>query len=287
MACRCSPSSPPIPRSGWAVLFSVLAVAPVVSLASLGRHRRSGPLRRRTVSVVDDAGDYGPAAGPSLAGRLAHPRHHRAPLCHRRRLGGGRPHPVVRLPARSAARWPIWATASSPTSRPCSRTARSRRALQLGPERRGGRAAARARHPGPPHQHRRAQRRRLGSPACSAGSPAILHGADSLIAVFDTALAHATVAPTPHGARKVLLLVWEQPPMTHRPGQLPERADRAGRGREPLCRRDHVIRCREHRGGCRARSRPDPHHHRRARRIRYEARVAGGARGAASAGSSG
>jgi len=37
--------------------------------------------------------------------------------------------------------------------------------------------------------------------------------ADSLAAAFDTALASATVAPT--GARpKVLLLVWEQPPMT-------------------------------------------------------------------------
>jgi ABC-type Fe3+-hydroxamate transport system substrate-binding protein len=54
------------------------------------------------------------------------------------------------------------------------------------------------------------------------------HGADSVIAVFDTALAHATVTP---GARrpKVLLLVWEQPPMTIGRGSfLSELIERAG-----------------------------------------------------------
>jgi ABC-type Fe3+-hydroxamate transport system substrate-binding protein len=53
-------------------------------------------------------------------------------------------------------------------------------------------------------------------------------GADSVIAVFDTALAHATVTP---GARrpKVLLLVWEQPPMTIGRGSfLSELIERAG-----------------------------------------------------------
>jgi iron complex transport system substrate-binding protein len=53
-------------------------------------------------------------------------------------------------------------------------------------------------------------------------------GADSVIAVFDTALAHATTAPT---ARRptVLLLVWEQPPMTIGRGSfLSELIERAG-----------------------------------------------------------
>jgi iron complex transport system substrate-binding protein len=52
--------------------------------------------------------------------------------------------------------------------------------------------------------------------------------ADSLATAFDTALAHATVAP--RGARpKVLLLVWEQPPMTIGGGSfLSELVERAG-----------------------------------------------------------
>jgi ABC-type Fe3+-hydroxamate transport system substrate-binding protein len=52
--------------------------------------------------------------------------------------------------------------------------------------------------------------------------------ADSLAAAFDTALANATSAP--HGARpKVLLLVWEQPPMTIGRGSfLNELVERAG-----------------------------------------------------------
>ena len=52
--------------------------------------------------------------------------------------------------------------------------------------------------------------------------------ADSVIAMFDTALAHATVTP---GAQrpKVLLLVWEQPPMTIGRGSfLSELIERAG-----------------------------------------------------------
>ena len=52
--------------------------------------------------------------------------------------------------------------------------------------------------------------------------------ADSVTAAFDTALAHATVTP---GARrpKVLLLVWEQPPMTIGRGSfLSELIERAG-----------------------------------------------------------
>ncbi len=52
--------------------------------------------------------------------------------------------------------------------------------------------------------------------------------ADSVTAVFDTALAHATVTP---GTRrpKVLLLVWEQPPMTIGRGSfLSELIERAG-----------------------------------------------------------
>jgi len=54
------------------------------------------------------------------------------------------------------------------------------------------------------------------------------HGADSVTAVFDTALAHATVTP---GAQrpKVLLLGWEQPPMTIGRGSfLSELIERAG-----------------------------------------------------------
>ena len=55
-----------------------------------------------------------------------------------------------------------------------------------------------------------------------------LAGADSVAAVFDSALAHATVAPT-RGRPKVLLLVWEQPPMTiGRGSYLDELVERAG-----------------------------------------------------------
>jgi iron complex transport system substrate-binding protein len=55
-----------------------------------------------------------------------------------------------------------------------------------------------------------------------------LRAADSVSAVFDTALAHATVET--HGPRpKVLLLVWEQPPMTIGRGSfLSELVERAG-----------------------------------------------------------
>ncbi|MEP6687673.1 MAG: helical backbone metal receptor [Gemmatimonadales bacterium] len=52
--------------------------------------------------------------------------------------------------------------------------------------------------------------------------------ADSMAAVFDTALAAATIAPPPHRP-KVLLLVWEQPPMTIGRGSfLSELVERAG-----------------------------------------------------------
>ena len=55
-----------------------------------------------------------------------------------------------------------------------------------------------------------------------------LAGADSVAAAFDSALAHATVAPT-RGRPKVLLLVWEQPPMTIGRGSfLDELVERAG-----------------------------------------------------------
>jgi iron complex transport system substrate-binding protein len=53
-------------------------------------------------------------------------------------------------------------------------------------------------------------------------------GADSVAAVFDTALAHATAPATPRRP-KVLLLVWEQPPMTIGRGSfLNELVERAG-----------------------------------------------------------
>ena len=53
-------------------------------------------------------------------------------------------------------------------------------------------------------------------------------GADSVIAVFDTALAHATV-PLEGPRPSVLLLVWEQPPMTVGRGSfLSELVERAG-----------------------------------------------------------
>jgi ABC-type Fe3+-hydroxamate transport system substrate-binding protein len=54
------------------------------------------------------------------------------------------------------------------------------------------------------------------------------HGADSVAAVFDTALAAATLSP--NGYRpKILLLVWEQPPMTVGRGSfLHELVERAG-----------------------------------------------------------
>jgi iron complex transport system substrate-binding protein len=53
-------------------------------------------------------------------------------------------------------------------------------------------------------------------------------GADSLVAVFDTALAHATRNPSSRRPR-VLLLVWEQPPMTIGRGSfLSELLERAG-----------------------------------------------------------
>lgn len=54
------------------------------------------------------------------------------------------------------------------------------------------------------------------------------HGADSVAAAFDTALAAATIPTVPH-APKVLLLVWEQPPMTIGRGSfLNELVERAG-----------------------------------------------------------
>lgn len=53
-------------------------------------------------------------------------------------------------------------------------------------------------------------------------------GADTVAAVFDTALAHASQSASPH-RRKVLLLVWEQPPMTIGRGSfLSELIERAG-----------------------------------------------------------
>ena len=86
--------------------------------------------------------------------------------------------------------------------------------------------------------------------------------ADSVAAVFDTALASATV--TPAGPRpKVLLLVWEQPPMTIGRGSFLDELVRAGRRGQPVRGRGVECRDREHRGGRVARSRPDPHHHRR------------------------
>ncbi|HEX6432833.1 MAG TPA: helical backbone metal receptor, partial [Gemmatimonadales bacterium] len=54
-------------------------------------------------------------------------------------------------------------------------------------------------------------------------------GADSLAAVFDTALAHATQNSTSARRPKILLLVWEQPPMTVGRGSfLSELIERAG-----------------------------------------------------------
>jgi iron complex transport system substrate-binding protein len=53
--------------------------------------------------------------------------------------------------------------------------------------------------------------------------------ADSMAAVFDTALAAATISPPPGGRPTVLLLVWEQPPMTIGRGSfLNELVERAG-----------------------------------------------------------
>jgi iron complex transport system substrate-binding protein len=53
-------------------------------------------------------------------------------------------------------------------------------------------------------------------------------GADSVIAIFDSALARATIPPGPRRPR-VLLLVWEQPPMTIGRGSfLSELIERAG-----------------------------------------------------------
>jgi iron complex transport system substrate-binding protein len=55
------------------------------------------------------------------------------------------------------------------------------------------------------------------------------HGADSLSAVFDTALGSATVAGADPRRPKVLILVWEQPPMTIGLGSfLSELVERAG-----------------------------------------------------------
>jgi ABC-type Fe3+-hydroxamate transport system substrate-binding protein len=54
-------------------------------------------------------------------------------------------------------------------------------------------------------------------------------GADSVVAAFDSALAHATVKPASGQRPKVLLLVWEQPPMTIGRGSfLSELVERAG-----------------------------------------------------------
>jgi iron complex transport system substrate-binding protein len=55
------------------------------------------------------------------------------------------------------------------------------------------------------------------------------HGADSMNAVFDTALASATTDPGSARRPKLLLLVWEQPPMTIGRGSfLSELVERAG-----------------------------------------------------------
>jgi ABC-type Fe3+-hydroxamate transport system substrate-binding protein len=55
------------------------------------------------------------------------------------------------------------------------------------------------------------------------------HGADSLAAAFDTALSHATAVPDSSTRPRVLILVWDQPPMTVGAGSfLSELVDRAG-----------------------------------------------------------
>jgi iron complex transport system substrate-binding protein len=55
------------------------------------------------------------------------------------------------------------------------------------------------------------------------------HGADSLAAAFDTALSHATTRADSSTRPRVLILVWDQPPMTVGAGSfLSELVDRAG-----------------------------------------------------------
>ena len=103
--------------------------------------------------------------------------------------------------------------------------------------------------------------------------------ADSLAAVFDTALASATQPPTARRP-KVLLLVWEQPPMTIGRGSfLSELVERAG-GENLFADVTVVLRRREHRGGGGAQPGSDLHHGRGPLRLRQPPGVAGRARGA-------
>ena len=264
------PSMPSGGRDGWLH----------VRLASLRRARRAGlpPARPSRTRGGGRRGRLGRRAGSRHPRGLADPGQHRASLRDRRRTGGRGAHRVVRLPSRNGRRSPTSAPASTPTSKPFSRrgpiSSSSTTRPSMPTSRRGCGSSASRPSGSTPMRWPTCR----ASARCSAGSPDMRAEADSMSAVFDTALAAATTDPGSARRPKVLLLVWEQPPMTIGRGSfLSELVERAG-GRESLRRRLHLVGAGEHRGGERARSGPHPHDRRRAGELRRASRMAGGAR---------
>ena len=210
-------------------------------------------------------GRHGRGPGARAPRRLAHPRHDRAPLRHRRRptpSSAGPPGATIPPPPPAV---PNLGDGIAPNveavlaSRPdlvilynSAQNAESRRAPPP------------ARHPGAPPQHRLPRRRRPGRRACSAGSPAT-RGPPTRSRRCSTPHSRRRPRPAPPRRPKVLLLVWEQPPMTIGRGSfLSELVERAG-GRNLFADVSRQRGNGQHRGGRVPRSRPDPHHHRRAR----------------------
>ena len=251
--------------------------------------RRVRASRRREPAapsvVVDDAGDSVAVRTPGQARRLADPRHDRAALRDRRRATrwSAAPSGATIRPTARAGPGPR-RRASIPISRRCSRSSPISSCS----------TTRRSTPRSPPGSGSSASRRSGSTPTPSATSPGVgrllgrltghERGADSMSAVFDTALASATAAGVrPRRRPKVLILAWEQPPMTIGRGSfLSELVERAG-WRQPLRRHRQLIGAGQHRGGERAGSRHHPHHRGRSRQLRRPARVAGGARRAGAA----
>ena len=153
--------------------------------------------------------------GAGHAHRVAHSRHHRAALRHRRRRRGRRPDAVVRLSSgRGRAVTNLGDGINPNVEAILAVPPRSRPPLQLGPERGRRRPAARARHRRGPAQHRPARGRGSRVGGCSAALTGHDAGADCHGAGVRHGAGGGHRRRPRAGGPKVLLLVWEQPPMT-------------------------------------------------------------------------
>jgi iron complex transport system substrate-binding protein len=207
------------------------SVVPLVALflgAGMGTTAcRSGPPTRAPFSLVDDAGDSLALAGPA--------------------------HRVVSLiPAATELLFAIGADSSLVgRTRYCDYPPAARSVPDLGDGIKPSIEAILARHPDLVVLYNSGQNaavagrlRELGIAALRVNTDALIdvprvarmlgrltghqRGADSVVSVFDTALAHAS-APATGSRPSVLLLVWEQPPMTIGKGSfLSELVERAG-----------------------------------------------------------